>query len=265
MDAGIERAVGLAIKSMRENLGEPLTVDDMARAARFSKFHFTRLFARVTGISPGRFLSALRMARAKHLLLSTTMNVTEIAHCVGYTSVGTFSTRFSSCVGVSPSTYRAVGGQAQQFEVASDEPDSQERCATVRGRISGSAEPGPVFVGLFPDRLPQGRPLSSTVLAQPGPYALRRVPRGSWYLLAHAASAQPAFAGPATDPRDRAEPGDLGGHIGSAGPVTVRSDADEWSLDVTLRPVNSLDPPFLLACRTCAQYRRQFCFRTESM
>ena len=73
---------------MRDNIGEELTVDDMARAAMFSKFHFTRVFQRVTGVSPGRFLSAMRLQRAKDLLLTTSMNVADISVHVGYNSVG---------------------------------------------------------------------------------------------------------------------------------------------------------------------------------
>ena len=96
-----EKAVLRAIETMHDRLGDPLTVDDMARAAMFSKFHFTRMFQRVTGVSPGRFLSALRLQRAKELLVSTPMNVADISVTVGYNSVGTFSSRFSRSVGMS--------------------------------------------------------------------------------------------------------------------------------------------------------------------
>src|SRR5437870_395167 len=63
MEDVAEQAVLRAIAAMRERLDEQLTVDDLARAAMFSKFHFTRLFQRLTGVSPGRFLSALRLQR----------------------------------------------------------------------------------------------------------------------------------------------------------------------------------------------------------
>ena len=95
MEESTKQAVDRAISTMRENLGEQLTVDDMARAAMFSKFHFTRIFQRVTGVSPGRFLSALRLQRAKQLLVSTSLNVADISLRVGYNSVGTFSSRFT--------------------------------------------------------------------------------------------------------------------------------------------------------------------------
>ncbi|WP_415624302.1 AraC family transcriptional regulator [Phytohabitans flavus] len=45
----IEKAVHRAIERMHENLAAPLTVEEMARTAMFSKFHFTRIFQRVTG------------------------------------------------------------------------------------------------------------------------------------------------------------------------------------------------------------------------
>src|SRR5688500_16565503 len=90
-----------AIRMMHENLGDYFTIDDMANSAMFSKFHFTRIFQEVTGVSPGRFLSALRLQKAKQLLVSTSWNVADISVLVGYSSVGTFSTRFSKSVGLS--------------------------------------------------------------------------------------------------------------------------------------------------------------------
>src|SRR5919198_4395024 len=117
MDEIVKRAVERAIETMQENLGERLTIDDMARSALFSKFHFSRVFQRVTGVSPGRFLSAMRLEEAKRLLVSTSYTVSDISHRVGYKSVGTFSTRFRSSVGVSPSTYRQLGGTTLEIAV----------------------------------------------------------------------------------------------------------------------------------------------------
>src|SRR4051794_26116916 len=111
MDKAAERAVA----AIRQNFGEQLTVDDLARAAMYSKFYFSRAFKQVTGVSPGRFLSAVRIQEAKRLLLTTKLSVTEIGHRVGYTSISTFSTRFKSSVGLSPSAYRRVGGYAARI------------------------------------------------------------------------------------------------------------------------------------------------------
>ncbi|HEU4421872.1 MAG TPA: helix-turn-helix transcriptional regulator [Pilimelia sp.] len=176
---------------MREKLGDQLGIDEIARTASFSKFHFSRIFQRITGISPGRFLWAMRIQRAKQLLLTSSLNVTEISHCVGYSSIGTFSTRFSSAVGVSPSVYRRLGGYVP--EVPAEDEAEDEQAATepkppvVTGEVSGASpdDSGPVFLGLFADRMPQGRPASATLLTQPGPFVLSNVPHGTWYVLAH--------------------------------------------------------------------------------
>ncbi|HEU4421684.1 MAG TPA: helix-turn-helix transcriptional regulator [Pilimelia sp.] len=240
MDAGIEKAVGLVINSMRENLGDELTIDDMARTAMFSKFHFSRLFQRATGLSPGRFLSAMRLQRAKDLLISTSLNVTDISHRVGYTSVGTFSSRFSSSVGISPTTYRRLRGFVPRIVVDAD--DSQEpRSASVRGHVMGAltVPPSLIYIGLFPDRLPQGRPVSCTVLTRPGPYVLRDVPRGTWHLLVHSRPVDFASDEPATQ-------GDPRLQVGTAGPINIGPDSDIRS-DVLLRPMRPFDPPVLLA------------------
>ncbi|MBO0611215.1 helix-turn-helix domain-containing protein [Myceligenerans salitolerans] len=105
--AHVVEAVERAKALMHEQFAEALTVDDMAEAAWFSKYHFTRLFRDVTGVSPGRYLAAVRMAHAKHLLRTTQMKVVDITVGIGYSSVGTFSSRFRIHVGISPTEYRA--------------------------------------------------------------------------------------------------------------------------------------------------------------
>lgn len=234
MDEIVRQAVARAIVTMRDNLGERLTIDDLARAAMFSKFHFTRVFLRVTGLSPGRFLSALRLAEAKRLLSTTVISVADISHQVGYNSVGTFSARFSGSVGVSPSGYRRLHGIAPRVADGQARPGSG---TTVRGqlRIPPSAEVGPVFVGLFAARIAEGAPARFAILPGPGPYALADVPLGSWYVLTHAYGC--------------AEAGDqaLRPYTGLAGPVTVYRGVTASLADVRLRPRHGFDPPVLLA------------------
>ena len=70
MEDHSSRAVRRVIAEMHQNLGKQFSVDEMARTALLSKYHFCRVFHRVTGVSPGRFLSAIRFQRAKHLLLA---------------------------------------------------------------------------------------------------------------------------------------------------------------------------------------------------
>lgn len=255
MEKAIERAVGRVIETMRDNLGEQLTVDDLARTAMFSKFHFSRVFQRVTGVSPGRFLSAMRLHEAKQLLVSTSLSVTDISHRVGYTSVGTFSSRFKRSVGVSPSTYRQLGGftPATVINRMIDNPRraAAPRSASVRGKVWAphTDRLGLIFVGLFADRIPQGQPVRCCVVHRPGTFTLENVPQGTWYVLAHSSAAglDEAVRGDG-GPGDR-DLSDLGQSLcaGSYGPFTIRAESVTEYADVRLRPVCDLEPAVLSA------------------
>jgi AraC-like DNA-binding protein len=170
---------------MRQNLGEHVSVDDLARAAIFSKFHFSRVFHRVTGLSPGNFLSAVRIEEAKRLLTSTSLPVTDISHLVGYSSVGSFSSRFTSSVGLPPSLYRQHGGVVSHVPNCHRRSSMNGQSVTLRGTVRSPLGDRPVFLGLFSDRIMQGRPVVHTILDRPGPYVLENVPLGAWHLIAH--------------------------------------------------------------------------------
>jgi AraC-like DNA-binding protein len=86
---------------------EPLDLSVLAAAAAVSKYHFHRCFSATYGRTPGRYLAERRIERAQDLLRATNLTVTEVCLLVGYTSLGSFSTRFRELVGVSPSAYQA--------------------------------------------------------------------------------------------------------------------------------------------------------------
>jgi AraC-like DNA-binding protein len=85
---------------------EPLDLGAMAAEAGFSRYHFAREFRVAFGETPGAYLSRRRVERAKDLLASANLTVTEICMLVGFTSLGSFSRRFTELVGCSPSEYR---------------------------------------------------------------------------------------------------------------------------------------------------------------
>lgn len=227
---------------MREHLGEQITIDDMARTAMFSKFHFSRMFQRVTGISPGRFLSAMRLQEAKRLLLATSLTVAEISHQVGYNSIGTFSSRFRSSVGVSPTEYRQLGGYTHRLSTHVAEPDRGG--VTVRGHVwpPVSGQPGPIFIGLFSDRIAQGRPVRCTIRRSLGPFTIEDVPVGAWHLMACAAPAdyEELHRGPAVVDEHET-------FVAAHGPIVIRADTAPRPVDLWLRPRCIFDPPVLLA------------------
>ena len=251
----VARAAERAITTMHDKLGEPVTVDDMARAAMFSKFHFTRMFQRATGVSPARFLSAVRLRRAKHLLTSTSLTVVDISVMVGYNSVGTFSSRFSRSVGLSPTDYRKQGGYTYRIRTSDVRAGSAD-AATVRGVIRPHHDRhGVVFAGLFRECVPEGRPVRCAVLPEPGPFRFDNVPPGRWYLLAQSVAdadedAPGGFGGGAGRPlpaRDAARTRDARISVGTVGPLVVRRGGGDLSVDLQLNPAGVLDPPVLLA------------------
>jgi AraC-like DNA-binding protein len=86
---------------------EPIGVDEMARAAGLSRWHFSREFLRAFGESPRAYLLTRRLERAARLLRTTDRSVAEICFDVGLQSVGSFTTSFTRTFGVSPTAYRA--------------------------------------------------------------------------------------------------------------------------------------------------------------
>ena len=86
---------------------EPLGLDRLAAEAGFSKFHFARAFKDVYGEPPANYLSRRRVERAKDLLRSANLTVTEVCFMVGFGSLGSFSSRFSELVGMSPARTNA--------------------------------------------------------------------------------------------------------------------------------------------------------------
>ena len=86
---------------------EPLTVADMAKAARLSEAHFSREFKAAFGETPHRYLLTRRLERAATLLRTTDRTVADVCFLVGLTSVGSFTTSFRRMFGVSPTVYRA--------------------------------------------------------------------------------------------------------------------------------------------------------------
>lgn len=71
-----------------------------------SRFHFIRAFKASTGQTPHQYLRTRRIARAKHLLETTPLPVTEICEQVGFESLGSFSALFRRLTGASPVGYR---------------------------------------------------------------------------------------------------------------------------------------------------------------
>jgi AraC-like DNA-binding protein len=88
------------------NFAAPITLSDLAALSGMSRFHLVRAFRAAYGETPIRYLSRRRIERAQDLLRYANLTVTEICMAVGYTSLGSFSSRFSELVGESPAAYQ---------------------------------------------------------------------------------------------------------------------------------------------------------------
>jgi len=91
---------------MDRDYAQPLDVESLARGVNMSAGHLSREFRAAYGESPYGYLMTRRIERAMALLRRGDLSVTEVCFAVGCSSLGTFSTRFSELVGLSPSAYR---------------------------------------------------------------------------------------------------------------------------------------------------------------
>ncbi len=93
---------------------QPLDVPAMARTALMSPAHFSRRYRAAYGETPYAYLMTRRIERAKALLRQGT-SVTDTCMAVGCTSLGSFSSRFTEIVGMTPSQYRAGDHRALEL------------------------------------------------------------------------------------------------------------------------------------------------------
>lgn len=123
--------VNRAIDHVMRNLAEPLLLEDVARAAAFSPFHFHRIFRSLTGETLASFVKRARLERAVHLLSHRTgTSLTEIALACGFSSSSDFSRCFKEQYGVPPSVFDADAFRRPQREAmieASIPPELRHR------------------------------------------------------------------------------------------------------------------------------------------
>ena len=109
MEESTTRRLLRARDAMDRDYAQPLDVAALARIAVLSPSHFTRRFRSTFGETPHQYLYRRRIERAKWLLRSSDLSVTDICFDVGYTSLGTFTRAFVRLVGETPGAHRARG------------------------------------------------------------------------------------------------------------------------------------------------------------
>ncbi len=84
----------------------PLDLDEISKQACLSRYHFLRLFRKAFATTPHQYLIHRRIEKAKELLRSRRISVTDVCFEVGFQSLGSFSSLFRRCVGDAPVNYR---------------------------------------------------------------------------------------------------------------------------------------------------------------
>jgi AraC-like DNA-binding protein len=85
---------------------ENITLDDMAKLAGFSKYHFSRLFTEFMNVSFYKYLNQRRIMYAEKLLINPNLSITEIAHTSGFSNLSTFIRMFKICKNCTPTNFR---------------------------------------------------------------------------------------------------------------------------------------------------------------
>jgi AraC family transcriptional regulator len=83
-------------------------LDELAQVSCLSKFHFLRLFKIAFGKTPHKFITELKIRKAKEMLTRTKDDIQQIAHRLGFDTASTFSRLFFNQVGVYPSQFRTL-------------------------------------------------------------------------------------------------------------------------------------------------------------
>ena len=102
--SGPSRPVRRAVEYLRERLGDPITLDDLAAYAAFDKFHLCRAFRAQVGMPPHTYRTHLRISRAKELLQGG-VRASDVAPLVGFYDQAQLTRHFRRLVGTTPARY----------------------------------------------------------------------------------------------------------------------------------------------------------------
>lgn len=184
------------IQYIQQHIDEPLPLSRLAGYAAYSQYHFTRIFKERIGLSPLYYVSSLRLQKAKNLLLHTNLSIRDIGLEIGQQSLGTFTTRFTARVGITPSHFRNsivhADNQLHSLQKLKDWRTlhyTSNQYARIEGTIKAEISfKGVVLIGLFAKPIPEGLPLYGTLVSSLGDFCITGVKPGIYYLMATSVS-----------------------------------------------------------------------------
>jgi AraC-like DNA-binding protein len=95
-----------AVDYIEANLTADIDLDELAKAARVSKYHFCRIFKRCIGVSPLQYVATARIERAKAILRRAGAPVSVVSNMSGFRDISTFIRQFKRQTGMTPSAFR---------------------------------------------------------------------------------------------------------------------------------------------------------------
>jgi YesN/AraC family two-component response regulator len=95
-----------ALKFIHTNYSADISLDQVAKSAGVSKYHFSRLFKEATGVNYQSYLNRLRIDHARKLLSDETLSITAVGQSAGYPDLTHFERIFKKLVGITPSRFR---------------------------------------------------------------------------------------------------------------------------------------------------------------
>jgi AraC-like DNA-binding protein len=104
--SGVSLPIRQSLAYIATNYGDPITLDDVARSASYSRCHFCKVFKEQIGMSFITYLNRIRIKSAMDLLVRSTLSITEIAVNVGFNDLSHFERVFRASYHDSPSRYR---------------------------------------------------------------------------------------------------------------------------------------------------------------
>lgn len=102
------RAIARVRDYVAAHLDRPITLDDLAEQAGYSRYHFARGFRAATGMPPYAYIVRERIALACQLLGERDVPISAIAAATGFASHAQFSSRFRQMTGLAPSAFREL-------------------------------------------------------------------------------------------------------------------------------------------------------------
>jgi len=143
------KRINKVIDYVNAHLSKSFSLDELAKVALFSPFHFHRIFVAVTGESVNYFTNRVRLERATKLLRFSDKTMTDIAMDCGYSSAAVFSRVFKKYYDLSPSAYRSKG-ELQNSKIRKELFPLNEYLEPIS--IQKLQELYPVTIRRFPER-----------------------------------------------------------------------------------------------------------------